>query len=67
MNFTAETATINYFYLPIAGYNGRVLKCGGIATDDNREWFKELHPGTVVLQGYRGDRIRASDHSLFGG
>lgn len=52
-----------YFYYPIPFYNGKVLKCGGIATTGNEEWFKAAHPGTIILEGYRGDRIRADDHS----
>lgn len=52
-----------YFYYPLSFYNGKVLKCGGIATTGNEKWFKEEHPGTIILEGYRGDRIRADDHS----
>ena len=56
-----------YFYKPLEFFNGRVLKCQGIATDDNRGWFVEQNPGTIILVGYRGDRIRASDHTEFKG
>jgi hypothetical protein len=53
----------NYFYSPIAYYAGKVLKCQGIATESNTAWFLAANPGTVVLEGYRGDRIREADHS----
>lgn len=55
---------LKYFYRPIAFYNGAVLKCAGIANETNLGWFIEQTPGTIVLDGYRGDRIRADDHSI---
>jgi hypothetical protein len=48
-----------YFYAPIPHYAGKILKCKGMATDANTAWFLEQNPGTIVLAGYRGDRIRA--------
>lgn len=56
-----------YFYFPLSFYNGAVLKCGGIATTGNIEMMKAQHPGVIILEGYRGDRIRAADHSEFAG
>lgn len=56
-----------YFYLPIAFYRGAVLKCAGIANETNRAWFVALNPQAVELDSYRGDRIRAADHSEFTG
>lgn len=55
--------TFPYFYSPISYYDGKVLKCQGIATEGNKHWFLEQNPGTIILEGYRGDRIRASDLS----
>jgi hypothetical protein len=60
---TARGTQMPYFYLPLAYYNGAVLKCAGIATADNRGWFKEQHPDAVELDAYYGDRIRAYDWS----
>lgn len=57
--------TVSYFYTPIAFYRGTVLKCGGIVSAENTDWFKAQHPGTIVLEGYRGDRIRADDHTPY--
>lgn len=54
---------MQYFYSPIAYYNGDVLKCKGIATEENKGWFVEQNPGTVILKGYRGDRILAINHA----
>ena len=48
-----------YFYRPIAHYNGRVLKCVGMVTDENREWLKTEYPEGVELPHYGGDRIFA--------
>ncbi|WP_340672389.1 hypothetical protein [Bradyrhizobium ottawaense] len=50
-----------YFHRPIAVYDGSVLKCHGIATEENRGWMM-AEPGTIELQGYRGDRITAATH-----
>jgi hypothetical protein len=52
-----------YFYYPLSAFNGAVLKCGGIATDANRDAFLAEHPGTIILDGYRGDRIVVSGKS----
>jgi hypothetical protein len=54
--------TLPYFYRPLAFYNGRVLKCAGIATTGNIDHLNAEHPGGVVLEGYRGDRIDAATH-----
>jgi len=54
--------TFPYFYYPLPYYSGRVLKCGGIATEGNTKFFKEEHPGTTILEGYRGDRIDSITH-----
>lgn len=61
---TAASGTRPYFYRPIAYYAGAVLKCYGIATDKNRGCMM-AEPGTIELQGYRGDRIDAASHQLF--
>jgi hypothetical protein len=55
----------HYFYLPLAFYNGAILKCAGIADQTNREWFKAQNPQAVELDDYYGDRIRADDWSEF--
>ncbi len=52
---------MKYFYRPIPYYSGRVLKCAGICTEDNVRWFTRENPGTVVVEGYRGDRVCADD------
>ena len=57
------TASVHYFYLPIAYYNGAVLKCAGIANETNREWFTKANPQVIELDHYHGDRIRADDHN----
>jgi hypothetical protein len=54
--------TLPYFYVPLAFYAGKILKCGGIATTGNAEWFKAANPGCIILEGYRGDRIEATTH-----
>jgi hypothetical protein len=59
---TATANLLPYYYGPIAFYNGRVLKCAGIATTGNIEMLKAQHPGGIVLDGYRGDRIDALTH-----
>jgi hypothetical protein len=57
------SASVSYFYRPLPYYNGAVLKCAGIAVSENREWFVKENPGTIILENYRGDRIRANDLS----
>jgi hypothetical protein len=47
-----------YFYTPVPAYP-HILKCQGICTPDNRGWFLAKHPGTIVVEGYQGDRIAA--------
>lgn len=57
-----------YFYRPLAYFGGHVLKCAGIATADNADWFPAecgrpsapYSAGCFILTGYRGDRIDAS-------
>ena len=53
---------IPYFYRPIPYYNGKVLKCAGMATEENRKWFFEQNPGSIELDHYAGDRIKADNH-----
>lgn len=66
-----QTITVDgqplYFYVPIPFYDGKVLKCGGMVSDQNREWFKQENPGAVEVVGYLGDRINADDHNAFAG
>lgn len=50
---------IPYFYKPLSSHRGKVLKCAGIATEDNKEWFLEQNPGTVIMDHYCGDKIKA--------
>ena len=49
--------TTPYFYLPIPAYGGLVLKCAGMVTADNNDWFCRDHPDAVVMPEYLGDRI----------
>lgn len=55
---------IGFYYEPIAFYGGKVLKHAGIATEGNREHMMSK-PGMVILDTYKGDRIRAEDHTEF--
>jgi hypothetical protein len=55
----------HYNYSPIAYYNGAVLKCQGLVSEQNREWMPSRYPGVIELVGYRGDRICADSHLLF--
>ena len=57
-----KSETMSYFYRPLPFYAGRVLKCAGICTDDNRTWFLAANPDTIVLPQYMGDRIKADTH-----
>lgn len=63
-----------YFYSPIPAYKGKVLKCQGICLEQDVDKMKanKEHlvdkcemPGYVIVDGYKGDRIRAEDHSMF--
>ncbi|MFL6141720.1 MAG: hypothetical protein ACJ72N_07595 [Labedaea sp.] len=56
---------VGHFYAPIPAFGGSVLKYQGIATEGNRAHLAEKHPQGVILQAYKGDRIRAADHSEF--
>jgi hypothetical protein len=56
---------IGHFYAPIASFNGAILKYQGIATEGNRAFLFETHPDGVILDTYKGDRIRAADHSEY--
>jgi hypothetical protein len=58
---------MEYFYKPIQFFNGDVLKCAGICDDTNRDWFIKANAGTVIVDGYKGDRINASDLTPFAG
>lgn len=55
---------IGYYYQPIPHYGGQVLKHAGLACPGNREHMM-AKPGMLMLDEYKGDRIRADDHSLF--
>ena len=61
-----------YYYRPIKHYDGAVLKCEGIVTDANLSWYPATCidedgylAGVIVVDGYRGDRILASDFSEY--
>jgi hypothetical protein len=54
---------MQYFYRPIPYYNGKILKCAGICTEQNVIWFTRANPGTIIAPRYLGDRIRADDFS----
>lgn len=56
-----NTSTPVYFYRPLPYFGGRILKCAGICTEDNLLWFTAANPGTVLVNGYRGDRVHAAD------
>ena len=64
-----------YYYRPIAHYGGKVLKCCGMVSEDNAQWYPEkfskaadgLLPGFIVTDEYKGDRINASDLTPFEG
>ena len=69
-----------YLYRPIAAYQGRVLKCAGIATPNSRVVVAErakdkgdgltadgYMPGFIELPDYAGDRITADTHTVFKG
>jgi hypothetical protein len=58
------TANVPYFYRPIPAFNGKILKCAGICTPDNVIWFTRENPGTVIVDHYLGDRVRADDLSM---
>jgi hypothetical protein len=57
----------HYFYLPIPKYSGQVLKCAGMVSDENLKWFVKENPDAWIVIGYRGDRVRAGDFSIFNG
>lgn len=48
-----------YYYQPIPFFDGKILKCRGIVTIENRAWVPDRVPNTIELEGYRGDRIHA--------
>jgi hypothetical protein len=56
-----------YIYAPIPYFNGRVLKCQGIATTNSLAVCAEKNPGVelIVRPDYCGDRILANDFTLF--
>ena len=56
---------VGHYYTPIAYFDGKVLKYAGIATKGNA-WFVREHPGTLVLDANKGDRILADNYTLFG-
>lgn len=61
----------NYFYRPLAYFNGQVLKCAGICTEHNQGFCSEEFnkpdasgvylPGFVIVEGYRRDKIDANN------
>jgi hypothetical protein len=57
----------SYCYAPIAFYDGRVLKCQGIATANNCPWLVAKFPGCIFLEGYQGDRIDATTFAEYHG
>ncbi len=64
-----------YLYRPIAFYDGKVLKCAGMASDVSRQIAQEHSdkgedgylPGVIETTEYRGDRIHADTHIEFFG
>lgn len=56
-----------HFYIPLTFYSGKILKCAGICTPDNVIWFTKNNPGTVIVDRYLGDRVRADDLSVVEG
>lgn len=58
---------VTYYYAPIPFYKGKVLKCEGMVSEENRAWMPAKHPGIIELVGYRGDRINADTHEVFNG
>ena len=64
-----------YYYRPIKYYDGKVLKCAGMVSEDNAQWLPEQWakleagylPGFIVTDSYMGDRINAADLSPFNG
>lgn len=67
MNATTNASQwteVGYFYEPIAYYDGKVLKCAGIACEMNMKHMMEK-PGMVLLDGYKGDRITSETHEPF--
>jgi len=53
-----------HFYRPLPAFSGKILKYAGICTKDNVLWFTQENPGTVIVDRYLGDRIRADDFSV---
>lgn len=58
-----------YIYAPIPYFNGKVLKCQSIATDTSLPIVQSRFPGQTLFVSahYLGDRIHASNHSVFEG
>lgn len=48
---------IGHFYTPFG--NKGMMKYQGIATEGNKEWFVAENPGTIIVDAYRGDQIKA--------
>lgn len=55
---------IGHYYAPIQWYGGKVLKYHGIACRMNREHMM-AKPEMIMLDAYKGDRIRADTHEEF--
>ena len=64
MNATAQTP---YLYVPITFFDGKVLKCAGIATKTSEAIVRAKHPTTIVTDNYLGDRIYSDDLSPYTG
>lgn len=56
-----------YFYRPLAAFHGQVFKCAGICNASNIDMANEMYiknadpvylPGFVVLDGYKGDKVK---------
>ena len=63
----ANSKVVGHFYTPIKYFDGEVLKYGGIADEENKEWVIEKHPGTIILPERIADRIWAADHREYNG
>jgi hypothetical protein len=55
---------IGHFYAPI-NTNGTILKYQGIVTEGNRAQLVEKYPDGIIVERFKGDRIRAADHSEY--
>lgn len=58
---------IGHFYSPIEYPGGQALKYQGGVTAQNHHYLCEKFPGGVLLNEYRGDRIKADGHGAYDG